>query len=155
MSDNRYRERFVRWQSVTITQLGYTVNLILGLATGSLGFALTLLKDKDFVPQNCQKVFFDLSLASLLLSIALGIWCVISRLRDFRKTKNIARDGEQWKRDGIADDEIKSRLEQRRAEVKSLGKCTWRLFYWQLGSFGFGLVMLFLVFLSIYRSKLF
>jgi hypothetical protein len=55
MSSNQYRERFIRWQSVTIIQLGYTVNLILGLATGSLGFSLTLLKDKHFTPQNWEK----------------------------------------------------------------------------------------------------
>ena len=52
MSGNDYRKRFVRWQSITIEQLGYTVNLIPGLAVGSLGFSLTLLKDKDFLPHS-------------------------------------------------------------------------------------------------------
>ena len=88
-------ESFVRWQGISVTQLGYAVNLILGFATASLGFALTLLKDKDFTPQHCEKILFDSSLALLSLSIALGVWCVINRLRDFRKTKDIANERQE------------------------------------------------------------
>jgi 4-hydroxybenzoate polyprenyltransferase len=138
-------ESFVRWQRITITQLGYAVNLILGFATASLGFALTLLKDKDFTPQHCEKFFFDLSLALLLLSIAFGVWCVINRLRDFRKTKDIANEREEL-------DETE--LTRRRNEVDKLGRCTWRLFLSQLVSFSVGLLALILVFLLISRAKL-
>jgi hypothetical protein len=138
-------ESFVRWQGIAITQLGYAVNLILGFATASLGFALTLLKDKDFNPQQCERIFFDSALALLSLSIGFGIWCVINRLRDFRKTKDIANEREELS-------EIE--LEQRRDEVKKLGTFTWRLFWSQLASFGIGLFALVLVFFSIYRAKL-
>jgi hypothetical protein len=154
VSDDRYRERFVRWQSVAIAQLGYTVNLVLAFAVGSLGFALTLLRDKDFCPQRCTKVTFDLSLLFLLLSIGLGLWCVVNRLKDFRRTKDITRDGEQWKREKIAPGEIKTLLTARREEVKRLGRCTWTLFRLQIVTFGLGLFALFLVFLFTYHAKL-
>ena len=36
---------FVRWQGIAITQMGYTVSLILTFATATLGFALTVFKD--------------------------------------------------------------------------------------------------------------
>ena len=44
MDDNS----FVRWQGTSIKQLGYASNLVLGLCTASLGFAISLLTDKDF-----------------------------------------------------------------------------------------------------------
>lgn len=138
-------ESFVRWQGITVTQLGYAVNLILGFATASLGFALTLLKDKDFTPKHSEKIFFDLSLALLSFSIAFGVWCVISRLRDFRKTKDIANEREEL---GEAE------LKRKRDELDKLGSCTWLLFWSQIVSFGVGLLALVLVFLSIYRAKL-
>lgn len=37
------REPFVRWQGISTAQLGYTVNLILGLAVATLGFLVALL----------------------------------------------------------------------------------------------------------------
>lgn len=72
---------FVRWQGITITQLGYVSNLILGFATASLGFSLTLLRDKDFVPQSWAKRIFLLSLCAVLISIFSGIWCAINGVR--------------------------------------------------------------------------
>jgi hypothetical protein len=146
MRSKVHKESFVRWQGIAITQLGYAANLILGFATASLGFSLTLLKDKDFVPQGRGKWLFSLSLGALLLSIVFGIWCVINRLRDFRETTQIARDREQ-----LSDAE----LQQRRDDVDKLGKCTWLLFWIQLASFAAGLIALVVVFATLYCDKLF
>lgn len=41
---------FVRWQATAIAQLGYAVGLILSFAGASLGFALSVVKDKDYLP---------------------------------------------------------------------------------------------------------
>ena len=150
-----HKESFVRWQGITITQLGFAVNLILTFAAASLGFSLTLLKDEHFVPQRIEKVFFDSSLTLTGLSLIFGILCVIKRPCDFRQTTQIAKDRERWGRDGKTDDQIDADLEPRRQHVKSLGKCTWGLFWAQVASFGLGLVALVLVFISIYRHKLF
>ena len=93
-TESRSEGSFIRWQAIAIAQLGYAVNLILTLATASLGFAVALIKDKDFTPGCWSKCLLVLSQLSLLASVALGIWCVINRLLDFRKTKDNARDRE-------------------------------------------------------------
>jgi hypothetical protein len=140
------REGFVRWQGITITQFGYLANLILGFATASLGFSLTLLGNKDFVPPGYGKYLFLISLIAFMLSIFVGVWCAINRLRDFRKTKQIARD-----REALSDAE----LTRKRNEVDRLGECTWRLFKFQIVTFGVGVFTLFVVFVMIYHNKLF
>jgi hypothetical protein len=148
------KESFVRWQGIAITQLGYAVNLILGFATASLGFSLTLLRDEHFTPQHSEKGFFDLLLVLLGLSLLFGILCVINRLRDFRQTRDIARDRERLKDKGMNDVQIKEALKQRRDDVENLGKWTWRFFWFQLASFSLGVLALVLVFASVYRNKL-
>src|ERR1700730_13138167 len=88
--------RFTRWQSITIAQLGYAINLILSFSVASLGFALSLAKDTTQLAGNCwAKHLLLFSIFLILLSIGAGLWCVINRLRDFRKTEGIARDKER------------------------------------------------------------
>src|SRR5260370_32619736 len=82
---------FVRWQSITIAQLTYSVNLLLGFAVVALGCEVALLLNQQFSPIGWQKCAFSLSVLLLLLSSGLGIWCVINRLRDFRATMRAAR----------------------------------------------------------------
>jgi hypothetical protein len=50
-------DSFVRWQTITITQLGYAVNLTLTLATASLGFTLNVVRDKEYAPTCWAKCF--------------------------------------------------------------------------------------------------
>lgn len=123
---------FVRWQSITITQLTYSVNLILGLAVAALGFQVVLLLNERFLPDGWQKCAFGASMLTLLLSIGLGIWCVINRLRDFRATTRAAR----LREDGKPDNDI----QPYRDLYKKLRESTWGLFWWQIGTFGVGIV---------------
>lgn len=145
MGDQR---SFTRWQSTTITQIGYAINLILGLATASLGFSLTLAKDREALASSCAaRHFLCLTVATLLTSIGAGIWCVLNRLRDFRETKNIARDKErgnltEWEHD------------RRKAEADKLGELTWILFWWQLALFGCGIAILVATFALLYHANL-
>ena len=104
------KESFVRWQGTTIAQLGYAVNLILSLATASLGFCFVLVKDEDYATGCWGKVLFALSLLLLIVSVISGVACVINRLVDFRKTARIARDREEWTREGLEEQEIDGRL---------------------------------------------
>lgn len=123
---------FVRWQSTTIAQLTYSVNLILGLAIAALGFQVALLLNEKFDPTGWQKCAFGASMLTLLLSIGLGIWCVINRLRDFRATTKAAR----LREDGRVEDDI----QPYRDLYKKLGERTWCLFWWQIGTFGVGIL---------------
>jgi hypothetical protein len=146
---------YVRWQSIAIAQLGYAVGLILSLATASLGFGLTLVKDPNYVPRCWGKSVMFASLVFLMMSIIVGLWCAINRLCDFRKTRSIARDREKWEEEHVGKCEIDTCLAVRRAETERLGKWTWLLFRWQVGTFFSGVTALVVAFAIIYRGKLF
>jgi len=124
---------FVRWQKTTIAQLTYAINLFLGLSVGALGFQSALLLNENFDPLGWSRFAFLISLVALLLAIGLGIWCVINRLRDFRVTMHVAR----LREDEPTNSEELIRL---RDLSERLGRRTWRLFWFQIGTFGLGIV---------------
>ena len=131
---------FLRWQNITQTQLGYTIGLILSLTTASLGFAVVLLR-RLLNPLECAaSVFVALSIVVLVISGVIAIICTINRLCDFRQTTAIARDRENWQR--ANESGIEGRLHDRRVETNRLGKRTWNLFWWQIGTFAFGVGIL-------------
>jgi hypothetical protein len=148
-------ESFVRWQAATISQVGYAINLILSLATASLGFSLVLIKDRDFGPSLWGRLLRDLAVAFLMLSVCSGVACVINRLRDFRKTASIARDRGNWQREGLAREEIDLKLQERRADAERLGARTWNLLHVQIVTFGLGSIMLVVAFALVHSAKLF
>jgi hypothetical protein len=133
MCQEEQKESFIRWQTITISQLTYAVNLILGLSVATLAFQITLLLNKDFCPVSWQKITFPIALILLLLSVALGLWCVINRLRDFRATTKVARKREN----GATDEELKLL----RKVYDKLGKNTWLIFWWQISTFGVGVLL--------------
>ena len=69
-----------------------------------------------------------------LASIGIGILCVVNRLRDFRATMRAAR----LREDGKSEDEIKPY----RTLYERLGQRTWRLFWWQIGTFAIGVLLM-------------
>jgi hypothetical protein len=151
---------YVRWQAIAISQLGYSLNLIITLAAASLGFALILVNDNEVTSSCWCTGLLIVSGVSLMVSIALGIWCVLNRLADFRKTAQNARDRE--KRDGERghvpppeEKEIETRLEWRRMEAKKLGERTWVLFHWQVGTFCAGVLALVGTFILAYHARIF
>lgn len=134
MTKDDSKESFIRWQSITISQLTYAVNLVLGFAVAALGFQVTTLLNEKFIPISWQKSVFFLSLLLLLASVGFGIFCVINRLRDFRATTKVARMREEGKTD--------AEIQPLRALYKKLGERTWILFCWQIGTFGVGVLFL-------------
>ena len=137
---------FTRWQSVTIGQLTYAINLILGFSVATLGFQVTLLLNEKFVPVSHGKCVFSLSLLLLGLSVLFGIAVVINRLRDFRATMKAARLREQ----GATPESI----EDQRILYRRLGARTWCLFWWQVGTFSFGILLVVLSVLASSAHKL-
>lgn len=125
---------FIRWQSITIAQLTYAVNLVLGFAVAALGFQVSILLNEKFIPISWHKCAFSLSLLLLLASVGLGIFCVINRLRDFRATTKVARMRE--------DEKTEEEIQPHRSLYKKLGERTWVLFWWQIGTFGAGVCLL-------------
>lgn len=128
------RESSIRWQGRTIEQFGYALNLILGLSVAAIGYELSLLLDEEFKRAGWQNCLFIISMLSLLLSVAVGLWCVVNRLLDFRATAETARNRE----DGASALE----LQPLRTLTCTLGKRTWLLFWWQIAAFGIGISLL-------------
>ena len=133
MTDDRNRESYIRWQETRITQMGYAINLVLGLAVAALGFLVSLLMDDGFTPVPGQGILYGAALVMLAMSVVLGIGCVVNRLLDFRLTAKIARG--RWK--NAAQEE----LAPLRTSSKKLGRWTWGLFWWQIGTFGGGVLL--------------
>ncbi len=139
----QYRERFVRWQQLSLTQLSNTNNLILTFSIGFLSFAIS---KTDFkLPANCCAVFLSvLGYLLLIASFFTGTMVTFNRLKDFRKTKDIVRHKQkrfetkyEIKNHGdiaTMDEEI-TRLE---SETKKIGDTTWYLLHWQLWTFFIG-----------------
>ena len=144
---------FIRWQSITLTQLGFVTNL----AIATLGFALTLVKDPDVIASCWARCLLVLSILGLLVSVAFGIWCALNRLADFRKTAQNARDRQKLltmtSEQGKVDRERE--LAEKYQETKKLGQKTWTLFRWQIGTFGAGILTLVSSGFAAYHTRLF
>jgi hypothetical protein len=141
-------EAFVRWQEITRTQLGHTINLILTLTTAALGFALTLALGERTPPAHLDKCGLFYSLVTLIAAAAIGLAANYSRMLDFRWTARAARCREMQAR--IELKELLTDKQQARARdrekysncAESWGKVTWRLLLFQLLAFLAGIALL-------------
>lgn len=113
-------ESFIRWQELTLIHFSSVINLILTLATGLLAFQSSLLLKGHFYSFHAS-LFALVSLATLIASIALGLWCTVNRLIDFRLTTKISRQ-----KDGV------SKIQEMRDKSRVHGKLTWHLFWGQM-----------------------
>jgi hypothetical protein len=136
--------RFVRWQGIQITQLGFVLNLVLSFAVAGLGLWVSLLRDSNFKPQCWAKCLFVLSGITFIFSIAIGLWCSLNRLWDFRITAGMARG--KWKAEELAVKEIES---------EKLGDRTWVLLYSEISTFILATILLMAALVITYWPKLF
>jgi hypothetical protein len=131
--------RFIRWQKISIDQLGYALNLILAFAVASLAYCFSLLRDGGFNPPASAKCLLLLAMLSLAFSAISGLACTLNRLWDFRETARRAR---------------KHRDRLTNTELDAIGAATWILFRMLVVAFGIGAALLAAtVFLS-YGAKL-
>jgi hypothetical protein len=86
--DENDRQRYVRWQDYRIQQLTFSINMFLGLAVASLGFAIKV------------RLEGEIPIAIVLLPVFLwaisvfsGCVATLSRLVDFRHTARKIKDG--------------------------------------------------------------
>jgi hypothetical protein len=147
MADEGPKGSFIRWQAITIGQLTYAINLVLGFSVATLGFQVTLLLGEKFTPTGGQKCAFGLSLLLLVASVAFGIAVVINRLRAFRATMRAARAREK--------NETEATIEGHCLLYRKLDGRTWWLFWWQIGTFAGGVVLTMLSLLAFASQKLF
>ncbi len=126
----------------------------MGLATASLGFEITLATENKLAGCWAMRLLV-VSLAALLASAGVGIWCELNRLKDFRKTAEVARRREQGEHDP-ADEKLGDReFNNLRREAERLGNRTWILFYVQVATFGAEILALMGSFVAAYHARLF
>jgi hypothetical protein len=130
MTNGNDRDGYLRWQELAITQLGYTINLFLTLATAMLVFAMKILMESKMPFAGVEHVFFHLGVLLLALSVVAALAANYTRAQDFRYTRRAARPSVSEENRLNAHD---------RAEC--YGKCTWWLFYCQTTTFGLGGVL--------------
>jgi hypothetical protein len=131
------RESSIRWQGRTIEQFGYALNLILAIAIAGIGYEISLILNKEIECESWQNCLLFISLLAFVLSTSVALWCVVTRLRNFRVTAETARQRE----DGASVLE----LQLLRTKTKRLGEFTWTLFWWQISSFAIGVLLLVVV----------
>ncbi len=130
--DEKNREAFIRWQGRTIDQMSSVSNLLIALATGLLAFeAQQTLGPRPPTP-GYERTLGLLSIASVALSLIVGLSLAWNRLSDFRLTARIVRERAQ----PVAERDIL------RDEAKALGEASWRLLIWQGSLFLVGTAIL-------------
>ncbi|MBN1176394.1 MAG: hypothetical protein JXA51_01805 [Dehalococcoidales bacterium] len=127
------RGSFIRWQGITIQQLTFINNLLIGLAAGILAFQLNIVFS-EYIELDCaSKVLFSLSIVLIFISLAVGCSTALNRLVDFRITMRIADKREKEDLKGI---------ESLRDKTNRLGKWTWRLLKAQIVIFSLGVILI-------------
>jgi hypothetical protein len=124
------RESYLRWQGLAITQLGYTINLLLTLGSAALAFEAKILVESGQHLADGAFCFFHLALPCFALSIVTALAANVTRAMDFRNTRCAARER---MKDGKDHDEFHEKAE-------SFGQWTWRFFYLQILTFAVGAV---------------
>lgn len=126
---DKNNEAFIRWHGITINQLGFLNNLLIGLATGLLAFETQLAFNEKVVLSCIGKILIVLSILLITASVGIGIGLARNRLNDFRKTTQI--NNERRKGRIQADEKLKT-------DATNLGEKTWQLLELQTWSFVFG-----------------
>lgn len=140
-----YKDRFSKWHSKQIDLLSFSINLMFTISIALSGFIISnqdkcLFKDK-LIWDNCSLTKTVLCL--LTLSATLGMLAVISRLNDFRLTKNTVKSRRRiyelendikYEATKSSDKEIENKNIDKAIYWSSFFGCaTWTLFYLQVG----------------------
>jgi hypothetical protein len=128
-SDTEHRESYLRWQKIAITQLGYTINLMMTLAVGILALFIKEKLDGQFEAFGWELRF---GLGYLLLSVLIAITANVTRAIDFRYTRRAARKRMETGQDDQA----------LRNKAECFGAWTWCLFYFQAATLALGIMLL-------------
>lgn len=123
------RESYLRWQGIAITQLGYTINLMMTLSGGLLAF---LVKEKLDGQLKAHGDGWHFALGCLGFSVLAAIVANVTRALDFRYTRRAARER---MKDGGDHQELHDTAER-------IGAWTWRLFYCQAATSALGVLFL-------------
>ena len=145
-----FAERYIRWQTIRVEQLGYVNNLIIALASGSLLWqGQTLLTTPAIVQEH---LFYLLSAILFFVSVAIGCYIAWNRLGDFSLTADRLRSLMETPT-AIADNETKKLRKEMKNESDRLGNITRYLLPIQFITFGIGFLFVALdIILNLYKK---
>lgn len=123
------KERFVRWQGYTMTQMSVVVALLGALSLAALAFSMSLAQDTSFKPVGCQAVAFVVAAVLFLVSTLCSVGANLTRLLDFRLTAKKVRGAEAVP-------------EQFGADSDGYGRATWFLVWVTVYTLLAGVVLL-------------
>ncbi len=109
------RQSYLRWQEIAITQLGYSINLMMTLSGAVLAFVVKEKLDGKLKAYGCEWGF---ALGGLGLSVLVAIVANVTRALDFRYSRRAARER---MKDGKDHQDLHDTAE-------CLGAWTWGLF---------------------------
>jgi len=128
---DRYKERFNKWHAKQIDLLTFSINLVFRISIAFLGFII------DKCSSGREGILIMMG-----ITVTLGILALISRLNDFRVTKNITKSRRriyelkneiQYEDTEASDsDHLVKKLNKQRCWTNILGYTTWVLFYIQI-----------------------
>jgi hypothetical protein len=140
-------EARIRWDEIRRAQLGGAIAIVFGFTSASLAFCVSLLKEDSVTFGGARTVFFLIAVGFFTVSLLGGVTVTVTRLQDARLTANIVGK----RNDPAANAEVESL----RCCARCLSRWTWRLFYFQLGTFSVGASFFFIALWHIFYSKLF
>ncbi|MEK7144586.1 MAG: hypothetical protein AAB794_01870 [Patescibacteria group bacterium] len=127
--EDKDNNSFVRWQQLSISEMGKMISLFLGIAFATIGFVVSQLISADFIFRNYwDKFLFSFGSVVLLAHIVVSLILTLNRLKDFKQTAKIAR--------AIQKEESISTIDNLRDELEVVGGNTWCLFRSSLWLFG-------------------
>jgi hypothetical protein len=136
-----YKERFVRWQQLSISQLSFSNNLLLGLNLGFLAF-FTSEAGLKLNPICVAALLQIICLLGTGASFVTGIILVLNRLNDFHSTSQLIRKKQQkYEADyslGTNNSSFEEDVKTLKSKTDKYGKRTWTLFRWQIWTFAAG-----------------
>lgn len=139
-----YKDRFARWHTKQIDLLTFCINLNFTISIAISGFIISNQDKPIFKDQLiCDKYsLIKTTLCLLAMTATIGVLALISRLNDFRLTKNTIKSRRrifEIENDIRYEDVKQSKVESKKTEKDNskywatfLGKITWFFFYLQI-----------------------
>jgi len=136
-------ERVIRWDSYRINHFSYTINLILTLNLGFLGFIVSQI-NFNWSDNIYFLILLIVTFICLIISFYSGVILIINRLNDFRLTSKLTKLKKyrfEYKNELTENSEINTiqfQIQLLSKQTKELGKKTWCLFNLQIWCFVIG-----------------
>lgn len=90
-SESCQSARFIRWQSISITQFTVVIALLSALSISMLGTSFIFVLNREFPNPGVHGIALGLSMLSLVAVVLLCVLATVSRMLDFRLTARKTR----------------------------------------------------------------